>query len=445
MPHGATDPGRLKIAVIGAGVSGLSAAWLLSQRHLVTVYEAQGRLGGHTNTVLAPSDAGDPVPVDTGFIVYNELNYPNLVAMFAHLGVATRASDMSFAVSLDKGGLEYGSTDLRALFAQKRNLLRPRFWSMLWDLQRFYRTAPLAADEPSLTLGQYLTQHRYGAAFRNDHLLPQGSAIWSSDLGAIADYPMVSFVRFFANHGLLDLDVKARPQWRTVVGGSRAYIAPLTAPYADRIRLNAPVRRVLRTPDGVEVTDAMGAAGRYDHVVIAAHAPEALAMLDEPTLAEQEVLGALRYRPNTAVLHSDTSLMPRRRAAWSAWNYVGASGGGGEVTYWMNRLQGLVGPRQYLVSLNPPISPKPEAVITTIAYDHPIFDHAAAAAQRRLWSLQGVRNTWFCGAYFGSGFHEDGLQAGLAVAEALGGVRRPWTVADESGRIVLNPQMAGAA
>ena len=437
----------LNIAVVGTGVSGMSAAWLLSQRHKVTVYEAADRIGGHTNTVDAPAAAGGTTPVDTGFIVYNELNYPNLVALFKHLGVETRGSDMSFAVSLDGGSLEYGSTNLKALFAQKRNVLRPRFWSMLRDLQRFYKTAPHTVDHADqfTTLGDYLSRHGYGTAFQNDHLLPQASAIWSSDIDTIQSYPIASFVRFFKNHGLLEIDINARPQWRTVVGGSRSYIPLLTAPYADRIRLGTKVRAIARTGEGVTIQDGHGATTRYDHVVIAAHAPQALAMLMEPTAAEHQVLGAIRYVPNTAVLHTDTSLMPHRQAAWSAWNYIGASGGKGEVTYWMNRLQGLGGDEHYLVSLNPPVPPKPECVIATERYEHPLFDVAAGVAQRRLWSLQGVRNTWFCGAYFGAGFHEDGLQSGLAVAEALGGVRRPWDVENESGRIFIDPQEAKAA
>jgi predicted NAD/FAD-binding protein len=442
----------LDIAVVGTGVSGMSAAWLLSQRHRVTVYEAADRIGGHTNTIDAPAANGGTTPVDTGFIVYNELNYPNLVALFAHLGVQTRGSDMSFAVSLDGGSLEYGSTNLKALFAQKRNILRPRFWSMLRDLQRFYKSAPHTVDHADqfTTLGDYLSRHGYGTAFQNDHLLPQASAIWSSDVKSIQDYPITSFVRFFQNHGLLEIDINARPQWRSVVGGSRAYIPSLTAPYADRIRLSTKVKAIARGADGVTIQDEHGNTTKFDHVVIAAHAPQALAMLMEPTAAEHEVLGAIHYTPNTAVLHTDASLMPRRRAAWSAWNYVGASGGKGEVTYWMNRLQGLDGLEHFFVSLNPPPpgekgAPKPECVIATERYEHPLFDVAAGVAQRRLWSLQGVRNTWFCGAYFGAGFHEDGLQSGLAVAEALGGVRRPWSVEAESGRIFIDPEPVKAA
>ncbi len=447
MIAGSTSPRRLRVAVVGAGVSGLSAAWLLSRTCEVTVYEAANRAGGHTNTLDVARRDGALEAVDTGFIVYNERNYPNFVALMDHLGVQTRASDMSFSVSLDGGGLEYGSTDLGALFAQKRNLLRPRFWSMLWDLQRFYKHAPRALQgaEDSLTLGDFLDQQAYGKAFQRDHLLPQAAAIWSSSAESIRAYPFASFVRFFNNHGLLDLNVAARPQWRTIVGGSRAYIDPLTAPLAGAVKLDAPIVSVSRTGEGAMVIDRRGERASFDHVVIAAHAPEALAMLADPTPHEQRLLGAMRYRANQAVLHTDGSLMPKRRRAWSAWNYVSDKGGVGEVTYWMNRLQGLRGPDQFLVSLNPPRPPRTASVLAVIDYEHPVFDLAAATAQRQLWSLQGQANTWFCGAYFGAGFHEDGLQSGLAVAEAIGGTRRPWSVKDESGRIFITPDQARAA
>jgi len=436
-----------EIAVIGSGISGLSAAWLLSKAHRVTLYEAAPRLGGHTNTVEAPGAPGQPpVPVDTGFIVYNEKTYPNLTALFAHLGVETRGTDMSFAVSLRGGALEYGSTSLNAIFAQRRNLVNPRFLIMLRDLARFYRSAPadLADECGGLSLGGYLTAKGYGRAFQEDHLLPQAAAIWSSSLSDIRDYPAAAFVRFFDNHGLLELDVHARPQWRTVVGGSCSYIPHLAAPLLDRMVTGTTVTTIQRDGGGVTLHDDQGRVRRFDQVVVATHANQALAMLAEPTPDERATLGAFRYTANTAVLHTDRRLMPRRRAAWSAWNYV-SDAKGGEVTYWMNLLQGLTSPEPLLVSLNPSKAPDPAKVILTEEYEHPLYDHASLAAQQRLWSLQGVRRTWFCGAHFGAGFHEDGLQAALAVAEAIGGVRRPWTVEDESGRIHIPPPGRAAA
>ncbi len=431
---GKTD--HLDIAVIGSGISGMSAAWLLSEAHRVTVYESAPRIGGHTCTVTAPDPTG-PTPVDMGFIVYNEVTYPNLTALFRHLEVPTRPTDMSFGVSLDEAALEYGTVDLAALFAQKRNLLSPRFWRMLWDLARFYREAPtdLASLESGLTtLGAYLEAHRYGPGFIEDHLLPMAAAIWSTPAGKVGDHPAASFIRFCQNHGLLKLT--NRTPWRSVVGGSRAYIERLTARYADRIRLGCGVREIRRDPGGVRVRDSAGEECRYDHVVIATHSDEALTLLADRSSAESEILGAIRYGANEAVLHRDTTLMPRRRAAWSSWNYLGArEGGAPSLTYWMNQLQDLGPAGPVFVTLNPGTAPDPATVIHTESFAHPLFDAEAIKAQRALWSLQGVRRTWFCGAYFGAGFHEDGLQAGLAVAEALGGVRRPWTVVGESDRI----------
>lgn len=433
---------RLKIAVIGTGISGMSAAWLLQQRHDVTVYERAGRLGGHSNTVDAAT-----IPVDTGFIVYNPPNYPNLTALFDHLGVPTKPSDMSFGVSLDDGDLEYSGSDLSGLFAQKRNLLRPRFLSMLRDLLRFYREAPgagAALADPSITLGDYLRQGGYGAAFCRDHLLPMAAAIWSAPPHEMLEYPAAAFIRFHANHGLLQ--ITDRPEWRTVEGGSRVYVAKLTERFADRIRLDCGAVSVRRTADGALVRDGNGNTERYDHVVLATHADQSLALLEDADDAERSILGAFRYSHNLAVLHTDARFMPKRQAAWSSWNFIGDRDGeaGVCVTYWMNRLQSIAGPQNLFVTLNPPEPPHAGTLLRSEVYEHPMFDAAAIRAQSKLWSLQGRGNIWFCGAYFGAGFHEDGLQAGLAVAEALGGARRPWRVANESGRIHIPQQVARA-
>lgn len=425
---------RKRIAVVGTGISGISAAWLLSQRHDVTVYERDGRLGGHSNTVEVRTADG-VVPVDTGFIVYNEATYPNLTALLAHLGVPTHPSDMSFAVSLADGELEYSGTSLNGLFAQRSNIFRPRFWSMLNDLWRFYREAP--RDLPSLddlsSLQQYLDAGDYGEVFRSDHLLPMAAAIWSASPNLMLQYPAASFIRFHDNHGLLRL--RNRPQWRSVVGGSRTYVEALTHRFRDGIRLAKGVTAIRRHQDGAEVRDGGGHADHFDDVVIATHADQALALLEAPTAQEQSLLGAFRYSQNRAVLHGDPVLMPQRKAAWASWNYIGGRGTRETptVTYWMNALQQLPTAQNLFVTLNPLAEPK--QVLHEEHYDHPIFDAAAMSAQRRLWSLQGRDRLWFCGSYFGAGFHEDGLQSGLAVAEALGGVQRPWRVENESGRI----------
>ncbi len=418
------------IAVVGAGAAGLSTAWLLSRRYRVTLYEADQRLGGHANTVEVKDEAGS-VAVDTGFIVYNEPTYPNLTALFRHLEVATEASDMSFAVSLDAGRLEYaGADNLGALFAQRSNLVRPRFLRMLADIVRFYREA--TAEDPAahahLTLGEYLERGGYGTALRDDHVLPMAAAIWSSSVDTILAFPAATFLRFFQNHGLLR--VANRPRWRTVRGGSREYVKRIEAQLAPgTVRTGAGVVAVTRLDTGVELTLAGGQRERADGVVFATHAPQALQALLDASEEERAVLGAFRTQPNEAILHRDPAQMPRRRAAWASWNYSGQTGRPGSaaasVTYWMNRLQGIVRPDNLFVTLNPLTPVREDLVLRRFSYQHPIFDRAALDAQGRLGTIQGVRRTWFCGAWQRYGFHEDALVSALSVAAQLG-VQAPW-------------------
>ena len=423
----------LAVAVIGSGISGLSAAWLLSKAHKVTLFEADARFGGHSHTV----DVGNHA-VDTGFIVYNERTYPNLTALFSHLSISTQPTEMSFSVSIDGGRLEYSGSNLTGLFAQPSNALSARFWSMLLDIRRFYRTAPV--DQRKLgpmSLEAYLSSRGYGEAFRDDHLYPMAAAIWSTPTAQIGDYPAAALIDFFNNHGLLTLT--DRPVWRTVTGGSRAYVRQMLATMDVRAISNCPVVSMRREPGFIEVTDRSGNVHVFDHAVLAVHADDALAILADPTPSERSLLGAFRYTPNEAFLHRDPTLMPRRRAAWASWNYLSsmAETRKASVSYWMNRLQRLSEKQPVFVTLNPLREPAADTVICRETYTHPMFDAAAIAAQESLWSLQGVRRTWFCGAYFGAGFHEDGLQSGLAVAEALGGVARPWRVQNPSGRIQI--------
>ncbi len=454
---------RLRVAIIGTGVSGLSAAWILNQRHDITVFEKAAWIGGHCNTVEAAcrdlttgSAARERViPVDTGFIVYNEKTYPNLTALFAHLNVATEPSDMSFSASVNNGAFEYSGYSLWTMLAQKRNLVRPRFWNMVWDIMRFFREAAADAARPEnrrLALGTYLATHGYSDAFLRDYLLPLGSSIWSASLRDMRAYPLEAFVRFFKNHGLLETKQKNRPQWRTVSGGSRSYVRRLTSEFADRIRPNCGVRTVHRFPQHVELRLDDGSNDTFDHVVVATHSDQALGLLGDASQAERSLLGAIRYERNRAVLHSDTTLMPKRRKAWASWNYISDESDPTNadtrlvcLTYWMNLLQNIDRRFPLFVTLNPHRDPQSGTSIAAFEYEHPIFDRAALDAQGRLWSLQGQNRTWFCGAYFGHGFHEDGLQAGLAVGEALGGGRRPWSVPGESDRIAVTPAFEDAA
>ena len=433
----------MRIAVIGSGISGLSAAWLASRCHDVSLFESAARFGGHSHTVEAHVSDG-MVPVDTGFIVYNESTYPNLTALFHHLDVKTSASNMSFAVSLDDGRLEYNGTNLAGLFAQRRNLVSPKFWRMLRDLLRFYREAPAQLGRlGDLSLGAFVDAGGYSATFRDEHLLPMAAAIWSAPARTLLDFPAEAFIRFCDNHGLLK--VTGRPIWRTVKGGSKAYVDRLLDATNAATRIDTSVQSIERQADSAIVRTADG-EDRFDAVVLATHADDALALLSDPSAEETELLGRFRYHRSEAVLHTDERFMPRRRRAWASWNYLGCSGAAESsrdlsVTYWMNMLQPLQTKQPIFLTLNPRHDIAPEHVLYRQHYEHPIFDAAAMHAQERLWALQGRNRTWFCGAYFGAGFHEDGLQSGLAVAEELGGVRRPWTVAQDSARIRRTARM----
>ena len=426
----------MKIAVVGAGIAGLGAAWALDKRHDVTLFESESRLGGHANTVDVEL-RDTKLAVDTGFIVYNEQAYPNLTRLFAALKVPTERSDMSFSVSLENGRLEYSSSAV-GLFVQKRNLLRPRFWSMLRDLVRFYREAPGAmreAETASMSLGELLESGGYGEAFTRDHLLPMGSAIWSAPLEDMLAFPAQSFIQFCENHGLLLL--KGRPQWRTVSNGSREYVDRIAATLRGRVRTASPIAELRRAPEGTYLRVAGEEAERFDQVVLACHADHALQLLGAAaTATERRVLSAFRYEENRAVLHQDVSLMPRRRAAWASWNYTSGSDSYGDatlprgdqkvsVTYWMNNLQNIDRRHPLFVTLNPEREPAEDKVVQNFLYDHPLFDAQALRAQASLPDIQGQLRTWFCGAYCGYGFHEDGLQAGLGVAAALG-APAPW-------------------
>ena len=417
----------MKIAVVGAGISGLASAWLLNRDHDVTLFEAGDYLGGHTHTVDIDVD-GARFPVDTGFLVFNHRTYPHLTALFRELKVDTVASDMSFAVSMADPDLEWAGSSLSTLFAQKRNLARPGFWRMLQDTLRFNRET--AGALPEVTLGDYLTRERYSAEFRDWYLLPMAAAIWSCPTQAMLGYPLTTFVRFARNHGLLQ--VVDRPQWQTVKGGGGEYVARIVATLSD-VRLATPVKSVLRDADGVWLGLPGGDCERFDEVVLACHSDQALALLGTAaTAAERRILGAIRYQPNRAVLHTDANLLPREPRVWSAWNYMAGERSGGEqpvsVSYLINHLQPLPTQTPVIVSLNPHVEPDPATVIGDWDYDHPLFDQAAIGAQAQLDAIQGVERLWFCGAWGGYGFHEDGLASALAVANRLG-CRAPWQAA----------------
>ncbi len=412
-----------RIAVVGTGIAGLVAARLLAGRHDVTVFEAADRIGGHTHTVDVRHEGVD-YAIDTGFIVCNDRTYPNLLRLFDLLGVELQDTEMSFSVRCERTGLEYCGSQRslwNGLFAQRRNLLRPSFLGMLRDILRFGRAAPALLQDPDdrRSLGELLADGGYGAAFIEHYLVPMGAAIWSAPPAELLRMPAVFFVRFFHHHGMLS--VRGRPQWRVVRGGSRSYLGPLAGPLQDRIRLSAPVRSVTRPAGGgaLVVTDA--GTERFDQVVLAVHSDQALAMLDDADPAERAVLGGIPYQANDVVLHTDASLLPRRRRAWAAWNYhLDRGDGPATVTYHMNRLQGLRAPVEFCVTLNRTAAIDPDRILRRFTYHHPQFGAASLAAQARLPEVQGRRDIFFCGAWCGYGFHEDGVRSALAVAARFG-------------------------
>ncbi len=411
----------MRIAIVGTGVSGLVCAHLLSRRHDVTVFEADRRPGGHAHTVRVdlPDETHE---VDTGFLVYNDRNYPGLIRLFDALGVATKPSDMSFSVSDDISGVEWRGTSLSTMFAQRRNAVRPAFLRMLTDVVRFNRSArALLRDDPTdRSLADLLAEGRWSCQFVDWYLIPMGSSIWSADPGTLLEMPAVTFARFFANHGLLDHG--DQPSWRTVDGGSRLYVDAVVSPLGDAVRLCSPVAKVTRRQEGVELHSDRGPE-RFDHVVLATHSDQALRLLSDASGLERDVLGAIRYQPNRVTLHTDERLLPANRRAWASWNYhrLADQPELATLTYRLRSLQGIDSSHEILLTLNRDDAIRNDRVLARFDYAHPVFDAAAIGAQRRHEELNGSHRTWFCGAYWGYGFHEDGVQSALAVCRRLAG------------------------
>jgi uncharacterized protein len=412
----------MKIAIVGSGISGNVVAHRLHREHDITVYEAGSHIGGHTHT-HSVEQAGRRYEVDTGFIVFNDRTYPNFIALLDELGVASQESSMSFSVRNEASGLEYNGTTLNSLFAQRRNLLRPSFLGTVCDILRFNREAPALLAEPGgeLPLGELLVRGRYSRAFIDHYIIPMGAAIWSTDPASMFNFPARFFVRFLHNHGMLT--VNDRPVWRTIRGGSARYVEKLTAPFRERIRLDTPVEWIRRMPGSVIVKARGAEAQRYDAMFLACHSDQALRLLADPSGIEREVLGAIPYQTNEAVLHTDTRLLPRRRLAWAGWNYHVLPPGHGPIalTYNMNILQRLDAPTPFLVTLNRSDAIDPARIIKRMTYEHPLFTPASVAAQARQRELNGAAGTYYCGAWWGNGFHEDGVvsaQRALADFEA---------------------------
>lgn len=416
---------RLNIAVIGSGAAGMTAAWLLRQKHDVTVLEADGRVGGHTSTVVIPDGPDAGAAVDTGFIVFNDRNYPTLLKLFARLGVESRWSDMSFGYFSERDGLNYCASDVNGLFCQRSNLLKPSYWKMWSEVFRFWRVAreSLAAGTlGSKTMGEFLTEQKISQAAIDRCILPMGAAIWSATMAGMLEFPAESELRFWENHGLLSL--KDRPRWKTVVGGSHSYMKAMLREFAKPPVTGVKISCVRRDEHGAAIHMQDGSVARFDRVVLATHADQALRLLADASAEERRLLGVWSYSKNKTILHTDTSLMPHNRRAWASWNYVEEKADPATravpVTYWMNRLQGLRTSHEYLVTLNPSRTVREECVVREFDYEHPQFTGAAVKSQAELPKLNGVRNTFFCGSYFGYGFHEDAVKSGAAVAKQFG-------------------------
>ncbi len=411
----------MKIAIIGGGISGLTAAHLLCGEHEITLFEANDYLGGHTNTLDVKHD-GRQYAVDTGFIVFNERTYPDFIKLLARLGVPSQPSVMSFAVDCQVSGLQYSATNLNTLFAQRRNLFSLPFWRMLWEIVRFNRASSelYGSRDMSLTLDEYLRTNGYSKLFIDKFLLPMGAAVWSADPTRFLKFPAAAFVQFFTNHGMLN--IFDQPVWRVVRGGSRQYVEPLARPFRDRVRLSAAVEKVQRYTDRVSVTTRGGDAEVFDHLIMACHSDQALAMLADPSDAESDLLGAIPYQKNDTVLHTDSRLLPGIPKARASWNchLPRNQQGGVALTYWMNLLQSIQAPVDFCVTLNSPEAIAPEKIIRRLVYHHPIYSKAAFEAQKRRDEISGVNHTSYCGAYWGWGFHEDGVKSALAVCRQFG-------------------------
>jgi len=424
---------KKKIAIIGSGISGLSAAWLLSIDHDVTVYEKNNYAGGHANTTLVSVPEGD-VFVDTGFIVFNKKNYTNLTELFKILNVSINDTIMSFSLSVDNGHYEYSGSGALGYFGQFSNIINLSHWYLLYEVNRFFSNAEnnINKYDKNITLGDFLQNEKYSQIFIKKHILPMGAAIWSSNPDEMLSYPAYNFIKFYANHGMLNF--KNRPSWNTVVNGSKNYISKIISNSNFDLKLNTAIKKIKKNIKNIELTDINNNRIYFDHVILASHANQSLDLLTEMTKDEKKILSAFRYQKNIAVLHKDKNQMPKRKKLWSSWNYIQKNFRNHEelsVTYWLNNLQKLDTAQELFITLNPVNEIPPNLIINQYIYEHPIFDNKAIQSQKLISRIQGKDNIWYCGSYLGYGFHEDGIKSGLNIAEQIGTRKRPWSFADK--------------